>query len=208
MNTLEAIHTHKLIAIIRGAKKEDLLLIGNSLKEGGIRLVEVTLNSPDAIEGINQMAEAFEGKIKIGAGTVLDPESARSAIEAGADFILSPTVNTETIKMTKRYGKVSIPGAYTPTEILTAYEHGADLIKVFPASIGSGYIKDIRGPLPHIPLVPTGGVNETNIIEFQKAGATAFGIGSSLVNTKAEVTDTFLKELTAKAQTFVHLVSN
>ncbi|WP_078395541.1 bifunctional 4-hydroxy-2-oxoglutarate aldolase/2-dehydro-3-deoxy-phosphogluconate aldolase [Shouchella patagoniensis] len=206
MNTLEAIYTYKLIAIIRGAKKEDLLLIGNSLKEGGIQLVEVTLNSPGAIEGIKQMAEVFKGEIKIGAGTVLDPESARSAIEAGADFILSPTVNTETIKLTKRYGKVSIPGAYTPTEILTAYEHGADLIKVFPASIGSGYIKDIRGPLPHIPLVPTGGVTETNIVDFQKAGATAFGIGSSLVNTKTEVTDEYLLEITNKAKTFVQLV--
>jgi 2-dehydro-3-deoxyphosphogluconate aldolase/(4S)-4-hydroxy-2-oxoglutarate aldolase len=207
MKTIQTIYKHKIIAIIRGAEESDLIKIGNALKDGGIRLVEVTLNSPGAMEGIKQMAKVFEGEIKIGAGTVLDPESARAAIEAGADFILSPTVNPETIRLTKRYGKVSIPGAFTPTEILTAYEHGADLVKVFPASIGPGYIKDICGPLPHIPLLPTGGVNETNINAFQKAGAVAFGVGSSLVNTEEAMTEEYLQALTKKAQTFVRAIS-
>ncbi|MFD1066879.1 bifunctional 4-hydroxy-2-oxoglutarate aldolase/2-dehydro-3-deoxy-phosphogluconate aldolase [Oceanobacillus locisalsi] len=207
MNTLETIYHHKIIAIIRGAKKEDLLQIGAALKEGGVRLIEVTLNSPGAIEGIQQLKETFGAEMKVGAGTVLDPESAKAAIDAGADFILSPTVSKETIKITKRYGKVSIPGAFTPTEILTAYETGADLVKVFPASIGAGYIKDIRGPLSHIPLVPTGGVDENNISDFQKAGAVAFGIGSSLVNTKAEVNEAYVQKLTEKAKVFVQEVS-
>ncbi|MFD1413355.1 bifunctional 4-hydroxy-2-oxoglutarate aldolase/2-dehydro-3-deoxy-phosphogluconate aldolase [Oceanobacillus jeddahense] len=207
MNTLEAIYHYKIIAIIRGAKKEDLLQIGAALKEGGVRLIEVTLNSPGAIEGIKQLKEAFGEEMKVGAGTVLDPESAKAAMDAGADFILSPTVSKDTIKITKRYGKVSIPGAFTPTEILTAYEEGADLVKVFPASIGAAYIKDIRGPLSHIPLVPTGGVNKNNITDFQKAGAVAFGIGSSLVNTKEEVNETYLGELTNNAQAFIEAVS-
>ncbi|MGN8645602.1 bifunctional 4-hydroxy-2-oxoglutarate aldolase/2-dehydro-3-deoxy-phosphogluconate aldolase [Gracilibacillus sp. HCP3S3_G5_1] len=207
MHTLEAIYQHKIIAIIRGAEKEDLLQIGKALKEGGVRLIEVTLNSPQAIEGIKDLKEAFGEEMKVGAGTVLDPESAKTAIDAGADFILSPTISKETIKMTKRYGKVSIPGAFTPTEILTAYEEGADLVKVFPASIGSAYIKDIRGPLNHIPLVPTGGVNKKNIVEFQKAGAAAFGIGSSLVNTKEKVNKAYLRELTEKAKDFIQAVA-
>ncbi|GEN89268.1 bifunctional 4-hydroxy-2-oxoglutarate aldolase/2-dehydro-3-deoxy-phosphogluconate aldolase [Oceanobacillus sp. FSL W8-0428] len=207
MNTLEAIYLHKIIAIIRGAKKEDLLQIGAALKEGGVRLIEVTLNSPGAIEGIKQLKEAFGEEMRVGAGTVLDPESAKGAIDAGADFILSPTVSKETIKITKRYGKVSIPGAFTPTEILTAYEEGADLVKVFPASIGASYIKDIRGPLSHIPLVPTGGVGLDNIVDFQKAGAAAFGIGSSLVNTKKDFDEAYLSKLTENARAFVQAVS-
>ncbi|GIO24872.1 bifunctional 4-hydroxy-2-oxoglutarate aldolase/2-dehydro-3-deoxy-phosphogluconate aldolase [Oceanobacillus sp. J11TS1] len=208
MDTFEAIYQHKVIAIIRGAKKEDLQQIGNALKGGGVRLIEVTLNSLNALEGIKLLKETLGREMKVGAGTVLDPESAKAAIDAGADFILSPTVSTETIKMTKRYGKVSIPGAFTPTEILTAYEHGADLVKVFPASIGAAYIKDIRGPLSHIPLIPTGGVNENNIADFKKAGAAAFGIGSSLVNTKEEVNTAYLRALTEKAQIFVQAVTD
>jgi 2-dehydro-3-deoxyphosphogluconate aldolase/(4S)-4-hydroxy-2-oxoglutarate aldolase len=108
--------------------------------------------------------------------------------------------------MTKRYGAISIPGAFSPTEILTAYENGADIVKVFPASIGAQYIKDIRGPLPHIPLLPTGGVNLDNIGEFDAAGAVGFGIGSSLVNTKREINASYLKELTIKARQYVEAI--
>ncbi|ALA52343.1 bifunctional 4-hydroxy-2-oxoglutarate aldolase/2-dehydro-3-deoxy-phosphogluconate aldolase [Shouchella clausii] len=202
METLQAIYQHQLIAIIRGVPPKDAVKIGSALKEGGIRLVEMTLNSPDAFESIRLLSRELGREMKIGAGTVLDPEAAFLSIQAGADFILSPTVKAATIEMTKRYGKVSIPGAYTPTEILSAYELGADIVKVFPAS-GPGYIKDIRGPLSHIPLLPTGGVNDQNIAAFKQAGAVGFGIGSSLVDGKAEVTPAFLRELTAKAKNYV-----
>lgn len=206
MDTLQTIKSHKIIPIIRGVSSEYMIGIAGALKKGGIHLIEVTLNSPEALESIRLLAEEFEGEMKIGAGTVLDAEEADSAIAAGADFILSPTVNEETIRLTKRYGKVSIPGAFTPTEILNAYESGGDVIKVFPGNMGPQYIKDIRGPLPHIPLLPTGGINETNIQAFLSAGATGFGIGSSLVSATEEGTDESLHAVTLKAQTFVHTI--
>ena len=204
MNTLQTILDNKLIAIVRGARPEDTLKIVQSLYEGGIRIVEITLNSPKALSAIEMVADEFGDKMAVGAGTVLDPESARSALLAGAQFILSPTLKAETIQLTKRYGAVSIPAAFTPTEILTAYELGGDIIKVFPATaLGPKFIKDIHGPLPQIPLLPTGGVGLHNIKEYIDAGAAGLGIGSSLVNTKQEVTEQYLVDLTEKAKQFV-----
>ena len=198
---------HKIVAIIRGAKPNDLLRIVQALEAGGVRSVEVTINSPKALAGIEKLTDALDSRMLIGAGTVLDAETARAALLAGAKFIISPTLNADTIRMTRRYGAVSIPGAFTPTEILTAYEQGGDIIKVFPAtSLGASYLKDVAGPLPHIPLMPTGGVSVANIPELQKAGAVAFGIGSALVNTHEAVTDEYLRQLTARAQQFVQAV--
>lgn len=206
MNTLTRIFENKIISIVRGAKPEDTLKIAKALRDGGIRLIEITLNSPNALESIELISQELGEEMVVGAGTVLDPETARAALLAGSKFILSPTVDLETIKMTKRYGAVSIPGAYTPTEILTAYENGGDIIKVFPASVGPNYFKDIRGPLSHIPLLPTGGVTLDNIAEFQKAGVVGFGIGSSLVDAKQEVNERYLMELTQKARSFVSAI--
>ncbi|WP_148357255.1 bifunctional 4-hydroxy-2-oxoglutarate aldolase/2-dehydro-3-deoxy-phosphogluconate aldolase [Peribacillus simplex] len=206
MNTLTRIFENKIISIVRGAKPEDTLKIAKALRDGGISLIEITLNSPNALESIELISQELGEEMVVGAGTVLDPETARAALLAGSKFILSPTVDLETIKMTKRYGAVSIPGAYTPTEILTAYENGGDIIKVFPASVGPNYFKDIRGPLSHIPLLPTGGVTLDNIAEFQKAGVVGFGIGSSLVDAKQEVNDRYLMELTQKARSFVSAI--
>lgn len=206
MNTLTRIFENKIISIVRGAKPEDTLKIAKALRDGGIRLIEITLNSPNALESIELISNELGEEMVVGAGTVLDPETARAALLAGSKFILSPTVDLETIKMTKRYGAVSIPGAYTPTEILTAYENGGDIIKVFPASVGPNYFKDIRGPLSHIPLLPTGGVTLDNIAEFQKAGVVGFGIGSSLVDAKQEVNERYLMELTQKARSFVSAI--
>ena len=204
MSTLQKIVDNKLIAIVRGARPEDTLKIVQSLYEGGIRIVEITMNSPKALSAIEMVADEFGSKMAVGAGTVLDSETARSALLAGAQFILSPTLNAETIKLTKRYGAVSIPAAFTPTEILTAYELGGDIIKVFPATtLGPQFIKDIHGPLPQIPLLPTGGVGLHNIKEYLEAGAAGLGIGSSLVNTKQEVTEQYLVDLTEKAKQFV-----
>ena len=208
MNPLAHILEHKVVAIVRGAEPKSLLRIAQALHAGGVRLMEVTLNSPGALASIEEIAKGMEGKLLVGAGTVLDPETARAALLAGAQYIISPTLNKKTIRMTKRYGAVSIPGAYTATEILKAYECGGDIIKVFPASAGgAGYFKDIAGPLPFIPLMPTGGVSLDNIKGFAAAGAAAFGLGSSLVDTSKPVTDEYLQQLTEKARAFVAAVA-
>lgn len=207
MNSLQHIIENKIVAIIRGAQPEDVNKIANALYEGGVKTIEVTLNSPNAIEVIRDLAHNLQEKILVGAGTVLDASSAKACIEAGARFIISPIVDVDTIKTTKELGAVSIPGAYTATEIVLAFSSGADIIKVFPASVGPDYIKDLRGPLSHIPLMPTGGVQLQNIREFKKAGAVAFGIGSALVDSKQAVTDEYLKALSAKARQFIEAVS-
>ncbi|WP_338786868.1 bifunctional 4-hydroxy-2-oxoglutarate aldolase/2-dehydro-3-deoxy-phosphogluconate aldolase [Metabacillus sp. FJAT-53654] len=208
MNALSEILENKIIAIIRGANPNDVIKISHALKDGGIKLIEITMNSPNALSVIKQVSSELGDKVLIGAGTVLDAETARSAVLAGATFILSPTVDIETIKLTKRYGAVSIPGAFTPTEILSAYQNGADIIKVFPATLGPNYIKDILGPLPHIPLLPTGGIDLKNLNDFIEAGAVGCGIGSALVNTKHEITDEYLQQLTKKASQFVSAINS
>ena len=166
------------------------------------------MNSPKALESIELISNEMKDKVVVGAGTVLDAESARLAILSGATFILSPTVDKDTIRMSKKYGAVSIPGAMTPTEILEAYEYGGDIIKVFPTtSLGPEYIKDLQGPLPHIPLLPTGGVSIDNVTDFIEAGAVGVGLGSALVNTKVETNKAYFEELEQKAQAFYNKVN-
>ncbi|MES3695927.1 bifunctional 4-hydroxy-2-oxoglutarate aldolase/2-dehydro-3-deoxy-phosphogluconate aldolase [Mammaliicoccus sciuri] len=207
MDTLQTIQETKLIAILRNAKPNDILPIVETLYKAGIRAIEVTMNSPKALESIELISNEMKGKVVVGAGTVLDAESARLAILSGATFILSPTFDKETIRMSKKYGAVSIPGAMTPTEILEAYEYGGDIIKVFPTtSLGPEYIKDLQGPLPHIPLLPTGGVSIDNVTDFIKAGAVGVGLGSALVNTKVETNKAYFEELEQKAQAFYNKV--
>ncbi|KTT79931.1 2-dehydro-3-deoxyphosphogluconate aldolase [Mammaliicoccus sciuri] len=207
MDTLQTIQETKLIAILRNAKPNDILPIVETLYKAGIRAIEVTMNSPKALESIELISNEMKGKVVVGAGTVLDAESARLAILSGATFILSPTVDKETIRMSKKYGAVSIPGAMTPTEILEAYEYGGDIIKVFPTtSLGPEYIKDLQGPLPHIPLLPTGGVSIDNVTDFIKVGAVGVGLGSALVNTKVETNKAYFEELEQKAQAFYNKV--
>lgn len=207
MPTLSQILEHKIIAIIRGANPADVLKIAEALYEGGIRILEITMNSAQPLTVIKELNDRFGDRMIIGAGTVLDVESAKKAVAAGASFILSPIVDADVIKIAKSLGVVNIPGAYTATEIYYAYKNGADIVKVFPATSPS-YLKDIAGPLPQIPLLPTGGVTLENIKEFKKAGAVGFGIGSALVNTKEEVTSEYLTKLTAKAQEFVKAVNS
>jgi len=202
MSTLRFIYDNKLVAVIRGASPSNIVDVASALRGGGINILEITAETPGFLSMIEQVAGAFDD-ILVGAGTVLDPETARVAILSGAKFIISPIVNPETIKLTKRYNVVSISGAMTPTEILTAYESGADIIKVFPANIlGPSYLKDVHGPLPHIPLMPTGGVNLANVQEYFKNGAVAVGLGSSLVNLKQGVTESRLKEMRELAAKF------
>ncbi|OGX86642.1 2-dehydro-3-deoxyphosphogluconate aldolase [Hymenobacter lapidarius] len=207
MTALAHLLEHKLVAIVRGAHPPDLVKMAQALHAGGVRTMEITLNSPGALASIAELAGAMAGNMLVGAGTVLDAETARAALLAGAQFIISPTLDKKTIRMTKRYGAASIPGAFTATEILKAYEHGGDIIKVFPASVGATYFKDIAGPLPFIPLMPTGGVSLDNVRDFQKAGAVAFGLGSALVDTSQPVTENYLRQLTEKARQFVQAVA-
>ena len=206
MDILSQIYKHKIVAILRGVPPHDVLPIVMALYEGGIRLVEITLNSTGALESIGAIAKQMEGKILVGAGTVLAAETARAAINSGAQFIISPSVDEHTIRVTKELNVVSIPGAFTATEIVQAHKIGGDIIKLFPASAGLGYFKDIRGPLNHIPLMPTGGVNLQNIVDFYKAGAIAFGIGSALV-TSQTLTDLYLQQLTVTARLYVEAVA-
>lgn len=208
-DTFQRIKEHKLVAVIRGAEGDDVLSIARALHAGGVHILEITADTPQVDTLIRRVSTEFGDQMIVGAGTVLDPETARTAIMAGARFIFSPTVNVETIRLTKRYGVVSIPGALTPTEILTAYEHGADLIKVFPAgTVGPSYMKDIHGPLPHIPLMPTGGVDLNNVRQYFENGAVAAGLGSALVNTKHAITLDMLETITRNAQQFVEAIKD
>lgn len=207
MDLLSQIKENGIVAIIRGAKPENILPIAQALYEGGVKTLEITVETPKVLSLIEKVSEEYGDDLIVGAGTVLDSETARAAIMAGAKFIFSPTVDEETIKLTKRYGVISIPGALTPTEILKAYESGADVVKVFPANaFGPKYLKDVHGPLPQIPLMPTGGIDLDNIEEYIKHGGIAAGIGSSLVNTKVEMDEAYFKNLTNNASLFVDAV--
>lgn len=202
MTVLQQILGKKIIAILRGVRPDAVPDVAAALQAGGIRCLEITLNSPDALAVIKTLSIKMGERLLIGAGTVLDATEARQAIDAGARFIISPTLDLPTIAYTRQANAVSIPGAFTATEILTAYRNGADVVKVFPASAGVGYFRDLRGPLPHIPLMPTGGVNLENIREYHKAGAVAFGIGSALVDGRQAITDAWLHQLTETAAKF------
>lgn len=172
-----------IVAVIRTEDGDELVSICKALAAGGVMGCEITMTSPGATEAIAKAARALQGKALIGAGSVLDPETARIAILAGAEFIVSPVLNQAVIRMCKRYGKIVIPGAFTPTEILSAWEAGADVVKVFPATkLGPSFLKDLKGPLPQVKLTPTGGVNLGNLGEFLQAGALFVGVGSALVN--------------------------
>jgi 2-dehydro-3-deoxyphosphogluconate aldolase/(4S)-4-hydroxy-2-oxoglutarate aldolase len=206
MNVLTRILTKKIVAIIRGAEPGDVLKIAAALKQGGVDILEITLNSPNALAVIGQLVKKFSDEMVIGAGTVLDSETAKAVIELGAKFIVSPNVDVETIRVTKLNDAVSIPGAFTATEIVSAYSSGGDIIKIFPAS-SAEYIKVLRGPLSHIPMMPTGGITLENISEFKKAGAAAFGIGTSLVDTKKKITTEYLEQVTANAHKFAAAIS-
>lgn len=166
------------------------------------------MTTPGALEIIKDISKNISGEFLIGAGTVLDPETARLAILAGAQFIVGPILNIEMIKMVHRYDKVVIPGAFTPTEIMTAWDAGADIIKVFPATaLGPTYFKDILGPLPQVKLTPTGGVSLNNAAEFIMAGACCLGVGSALIK-KDIVANSDWEALTERAGAFIKEVEN
>ncbi len=176
----------RFIAVIRAQSSDQLIDVGHALKEGGCDLIEVTMTTPGALGVIEKAAAELGEDVLIGAGSVIDSQTARAAILSGAEYIVSPVTDYDTIDMAHRYDKVVMPGAYTPTEALNAYRAGADFVKIFPAGFGGPkYIKAIKAPMPQLSLVPTGGVNLDTIIDFLNAGADACGVGSSLVKKEA-----------------------
>jgi 2-dehydro-3-deoxyphosphogluconate aldolase/(4S)-4-hydroxy-2-oxoglutarate aldolase len=175
-----------IVAILRFSSSDQLANVARALFEGGIDVIEITLTIPNALEILAAVKKDLGSRVLLGAGTVLDPETARAAVLAGAEFIVSPSLSLEVIRLCHRYDKVVMPGAFTPTEILAAWEAGADVVKVFPSDcVGPGYLKALRGPFPQIRLMPTGGVNLETLPAFIQAGACAVGVGGSLVELQA-----------------------
>ena len=175
-----------IVPIVRTSSAETAVQAVEAIYAGGIRAAEITMTVPGAIHALEKVADRFGGKIVLGAGTVLDPETARACMLAGAEFFVTPSLRLSTIEMAKRYSKVICPGALTPTEVLTAWEAGADVVKIFPCGNVGGpkYIKALKGPFPQIEMIPTGGVNLETTGDFLKAGACAVAVGSELVDAK------------------------
>lgn len=195
-----------VVAIVRLDDYSAAVEMVRALHEGGIRAVEFTYTNPAAGDAIASVVDAVGDRVAVGAGTVLDPETAREAMLRGASFVVTPTINVATVSICRRYAVTTVVGAFTPTEILTAWEAGATFVKLFPASaVGPRYIRDVHGPLPHIPIIPTGGVSLENCAEFISAGAAAIAVGSNLVDGQT-VADKKWSVLTSRARAFVNAV--
>lgn len=196
-----------IIAVVRAPDPAGLVDVVRALADGGVMVAEVTFTIPNAIDVIREVSRQLGDRVLLGAGTVLDTETARAAILAGADFVVSPALNLDVIRLCRRYDKLVMPGAFTPTEILTAWEAGADIVKVFPADIvGPAFFKAVRGPLPQIKLMPTGGVDLNTASEFLKAGAVCLGVGSQLVDPKLIAAKDYAA-LTALAKKYADIVT-
>jgi 2-dehydro-3-deoxyphosphogluconate aldolase / (4S)-4-hydroxy-2-oxoglutarate aldolase len=189
---LKRIFDGGIVAVVRSDKSAPLVKVVQALAEGGVTAAEVTFTVPDAVDVIRDVRREVGDALVLGAGTVLDPETARAAILAGAEFIVSPIVNPEVIRLCRRYDKAVMPGAFTPTEVLSAWEAGADVVKIFPADVGGpAFLKALRGPLPQVRLMPTGGVDLTTAKSFLEAGACCLGVGGALVAPAAIVQGDF-----------------
>jgi 2-dehydro-3-deoxyphosphogluconate aldolase / (4S)-4-hydroxy-2-oxoglutarate aldolase len=205
---MQKIRTLAIVPIVRTPDEASALAAVEAVLEGGIDCVEITMTVANALRAIQAIADRHGDKILLGAGTVLDPETARACMLAGAQFFVTPSLNHKTIEMARRYSRPIFPGGLTPTEILTAWEAGADGVKVFPCNAlgGARYIKSIKAPLPHIDLIPTGGVNLDTIRDFLAAGSSAVGVGSELIDAQSVDTGDY-RAVTEKARKFLHAVS-
>jgi 2-dehydro-3-deoxyphosphogluconate aldolase/(4S)-4-hydroxy-2-oxoglutarate aldolase len=203
---LDIIRETGVIAIMRAQSSEQLIAAADAIKKGGVRVIEVTMTTPGALGVIEAAKARYGSDVIFGAGSVLDPETGRAAILAGADFVVSPTLNLELIALCNRYSIPVAPGCYSPTEVLTGWEAGADFIKLFPASFGGpNLVKAILAPLPQVRIIPVGGVNLDTAADFIRQGAAALGVGSSLVSNKLlESGD--MDELTRRAEAFIEQV--
>jgi 2-dehydro-3-deoxyphosphogluconate aldolase/(4S)-4-hydroxy-2-oxoglutarate aldolase len=208
-NTKIMQHMHELglVPVLRASSAQEAIIIADAIMAGGVNILEVTMTVPGAIHVIEQLANHHGSKLLLGAGTVLDPETARSCILAGAQFIVSPALDLRTIELCRRYSVPIMPGALTPTEIVSAWQAGADVVKVFPCSAlgGAKYLKALQGPLPQIQLIPTGGVSLATAEEFLAAGAFALGVGGDLVDAKA-AREGRTSVITENAQKYISIV--
>jgi 2-dehydro-3-deoxyphosphogluconate aldolase / (4S)-4-hydroxy-2-oxoglutarate aldolase len=195
-----------IVAVVRAESAELASKALRAALEGGVYVVEVTMTVPGAVEVIRDLAHNLGRDVILGAGTVLDPKTAQDCMDAGARFIVSPNTNPATIAAVKSGGAVAIPGALTPTEVLTAWQAGADVIKIFPGNaVGPSYIKDLHGPFPYIPFMPTGGVDLTTARDWLAAGAVALGVGGALIDKKLMAAGNFA-EITARARRFRQII--
>jgi 2-dehydro-3-deoxyphosphogluconate aldolase/(4S)-4-hydroxy-2-oxoglutarate aldolase len=203
---LDLVRSTGVIAIIRAESSKQLIEAADAIKEGGVRAIEVTMTTPGALKVIAQASQRYGASVLFGAGSVLDAETARAAILAGAGFVVAPTLDLATIQLCNRYAIPVMPGCFTPTEALTAWQAGADMIKLFPASLGGpALVKAILAPLPQLEIVPVGGVKLDTAAAFISHGASALGVGSSLVSqTLLDAGD--MDALTRRASAFVEQV--
>ncbi len=205
--TLQTLKDTGVVAVIRADKAEDLVDVGRALREGGVKFIEITMTVPDALSVIEKATTALQNEdVYIGAGTVLDSETARLAMLAGANYIVSPVFRPDVVATCKRYSVAVMPGAMTPTEVLAAWEAGADVVKIFPAGVGGPqFFKDLKGPFPYIEIMPTGAVNRETAPKFIKAGACAIGVGGELVG-KPLIAAKDFAAITKNALDFVAIV--
>jgi 2-dehydro-3-deoxyphosphogluconate aldolase / (4S)-4-hydroxy-2-oxoglutarate aldolase len=197
-----------IVPVVRTNSADSAVKAVDAIYRGGIRAAEITMTVPGAIRALEKVADAFGDKLVLGAGTVLDPETARACMLAGAEFFVTPSLRPSTIEMARRYSKVIMPGALTPTEVLTAWEAGADIVKIFPAGNvgGAKYIKALKGPFPQIEMIPTGGVNLETAGDFLKAGACAVAVGGELVDAKSIREDRY-DLIEAKAKQYLEAIA-
>jgi len=205
--TLQALKDTGVVAVIRADKAEDLVDVGRALRQGGVKFIEITMTVPGALAVIEKATTALKDEdVYIGAGTVLDAETARLAMLAGANYIVSPGFFPGVVAACKRYGVAVMPGAMTPTEVLGAWEAGADVVKIFPAGVGGPqFFKDLKGPFPYIEIMPTGAVNRETAPKFIQAGACAVGVGGELVG-KPLIAAKDFAAITRNARDFIAIV--
>ena len=196
-----------LVPVVRASSSDEAMRVIDAINEGGVSVLEITMTVPGAVRVIEEVAKKYGSAATVGAGTVLDPETARTCILAGAQFIVSPSLNLDTIAMCRRYSVPVMPGALTPTEVVTAWSAGADFVKIFPCGSvgGASYIKNLKGPLPQIRFIPTGGVSLKTAADFIKAGSSALGVGTDLVDVKA-IRAGDARVVTERAKQFVEII--
>ena len=206
-DVLRRIREVGIVPVVRASSADEALQAIEAIKAGGISILEITMTVPRAVSVIERVTASYGDDVIVGAGTVLDAETARACILAGAQFVVSPALNVETISCCRRYSVAVMPGALTPTEVLQGWTAGADFVKVFPAGAlgGANYIKSLKAPLPQIELVPTGGVSLKTAADFIRAGASALGVGADLVDTKA-LSEGRADLITERARQFIEIV--
>lgn len=196
-----------LVPVVRASSADEAMQVIEAIKAGGVNVLEITMTVPGAVRVIEKVADKYGSEVLVGAGTVLDPETARACLLAGAQFIVSPALNLATIELCHRYSAPIAPGVLTPTEVITAWSAGVDFVKVFPCGSvgGASYVKNLKGPFPQVKIIPTGGVSLTTAADFIKAGAAALGVGTDLVNTKA-IKDGNPQVVTDAAKRYIEII--